>query len=447
MVFFCRLLLVFSASALLTCLSAGPVSSQEQLTGTWHGELPAPGGISLPVVFHFKKTGSGYEGSMDSPAQNVHGIKFGSVTFNSSGTVEAHLGLAGFTGKFSGADTLAGTWMQGGHSAQLTLKHGAPALPKRPQTPQPPFPYRSEEVRFKNSDVILSGTLTLPQGIGPFPGVILLLGSGNHDRDETVFFHKPFLLLSDYLTRRGIAVLRFDKRGCSKSTGNFLTATTEDFGKDALSAFEFLKTRPEIDRMKIGLLGHSEGGTVAAMAAAQARDVRFIVLMAAMGIRGDKISHGQRILLARSQGVPDRVIEESEKAFDNAVEIINSEKDNTLAMEKLKDKNFAPLLTPYFRHFLAFEPAPLWAKVSCPVLALNGERDAQVNADVNLDELKKALHAGGNNEVTTMKLPGLNHLFQTCKSGMPAEYASIEETIAPQVLEVIGSWIQKQTGK
>jgi len=422
-----------------------PALASDSLAGTWHGSLPLPGGMTLPLVFHFQETDAGYEGTMDSPAQNVSGIKLETVKIDADGTVHAGVGKANFTGKFDDKETLKGTWTESEVPIDLTLKAGVPEHPKRPQEPVPPFPYKSEDVSFKNGDVTLSGTLTHPEGIKVCPAVILLHGSGSHDRDETIFFHKPFLLLSDYLTRRGIAVLRYDKRGAGKSTGNKEQATTEDFANDGLAAFEFLKTRPDIDKTKIGLLGHSEGGAGAAMVAAKDRDVRFIVSMAGMGLPGEEILHGQRRILEKSQGMTPEAIEETEKHFSDILAIIRSEKDNDLVMEKLKNKNLKMLTVPYFRHFISFDPAPIWAKVGCPVLALDGDRDMEVIADENLEAITKALQSGGNNNVTATKLPGLNHLFQSCKTGLPNEYAVIEETIAPQVLEIISTWILQQT--
>ena len=347
-----------------------------------------------------------------------------------------------------------------------------PAQANRPQTPKPPFPYEEESVSYQIAPggVTLAGTLTLPTGKGPFSAVILITGSGAHDRDETIFEHKPFLVLADALTRRGIAVLRLDDRGVGGSTGNKMTLTTEDLAGDVLTGVTFLKNRSEIDGRRIGLIGHSEGGVIAPIAATRSNDVAFVVLMAGTGLPGDEIVQMQTRLIYKAAGLDgptlDRLLE-----FQRQVLAINkAENDDQAAMTKIDaaSKEFQASLTdserkvlgfgeqsysakikdyrsPWFRFFQSYDPRPTLAKVRCPVLALIGEKDLQVPPKENLAEIEAMFKKAGNIHATVKELPALNHLFQNCKTGAPAEYAQIEETIAPSALTAIGDWIVQQT--
>jgi pimeloyl-ACP methyl ester carboxylesterase len=348
-------------------------------------------------------------------------------------------------------------------SLQSTQKYQGP---NRPQEPKEPFPYKAEAVKIQNADVTLDGTLTIPEGQGPFPAVILIHGSGPNDRDETVFSHKPFLVLADYLTRKGIAVLRYDKRGTHQSTGNYKASTSVEFASDASKAFEYLKTRPDIDGKNIGLLGHSEGGVVAPMVAAQNDDVRFIVMMAGSVIPGDEILLSQVKALGKGAGESAAGIENDLAIARETYAIVKAEKDDNVAITKIKamrkslnapeykvtgklkasdqsqlDGQLKMMVSPWYRFFISYDPRAALAKVDCPVLAINGDHDVQVDAQANLPEIKKALDAGGNKDVTEVTMPGLNHLFQTCKTGLPSEYSSIEETMSPKALQTIGDWI------
>jgi uncharacterized protein len=335
----------------------------------------------------------------------------------------------------------------------------APPL-RRPQTPQKPYPYREEDVTYPNSTagITLAATLTIPQGKAPFPAVLLIAGSGPHDRDETIFEHRPFLVLADHLTRKGFAVLRADKRGCGKSTGAYVTATTADFAADAEAGLAYLRSRPEVNHDKIGLIGHSEGGAVAPIVAARDSGVTFIVLMAGPGLRGDQILLAQRSLIAQALGTPRDQIDKDTAIHQNIYSFIEQEKEkDTATMEKdIRDK-FAgqvpddqlaaearALSTPWFRYFLAYDPAPTLRQVKCPVLAIGGSKDLQVPPDEDLAAIRKALEAAGNKYFEVDKLDGLNHLFQTAKTGAPSEYVQIEETISPVALDKITSWLQKQ---
>jgi uncharacterized protein len=336
----------------------------------------------------------------------------------------------------------------------------------RPQEPKKPYPYDEEEVGYENKrdGVKLAGTLTFPRGKGPFPAVLLITGSGPQDRNESILGHKPFLVLADYLTRQGIAVLRVDDRGVGGSTGSAPNSTTENFAADVTAGIEFLKTRKEIDPKQIGLIGHSEGGLVAPMVAAQNGDVAFIVLMAGAGLTGEEILYLQGAMIMKANGAGAGQLARLRATQESMFKILKEEKDPAAAEKRLREEMSKNLTeeekkkseqtiavhiklanTPWFRYFLTLDPRPALRKVKCPVLALNGENDLQVSANENLREIEAALKAGGNNDVSIARLPKLNHLFQTCETGSPNEYIKIEETIAPVALRTVGDWILKRT--
>jgi pimeloyl-ACP methyl ester carboxylesterase len=317
----------------------------------------------------------------------------------------------------------------------------------------------------------LAGTLTLPEGDGPFPVALLISGSGPQDRNEEIMGHKPFLVLADYLTRRGVAVLRFDDRGVGESGGDFASATTLDFTRDVLAGVEYLKTRPEIDPNRIGLIGHSEGGLIAPLAASQSSDVAFIVLMAAPGTTGEEITMQQVELLLKASNVPDSVIAQQLEMQAAIFDIVRDVQDVEQTVEELKSILLAPyatlseeekaalgdvetqvmleisqLLSPWYQFFMTYDPQPTLRQVTCPVLAINGSKDVQVPADPNLKLIEQALKEAGNENVTIVELPDLNHLFQTAQTGLPDEYYSIEETMSPVALEVMGDWLVEITG-
>ena len=343
---------------------------------------------------------------------------------------------------------------------------------KRPQEPKAPFPYTAEEVIFHNDKaaVNLAGTLTLPEGEGNFPAVVLISGSGPQDRNEEILGHKPFLVIADYLTRNGIAVLRYDDRGVGKSKGFFSLANSADFATDAAAAMEYLKTRQEIDSTKIGLVGHSEGGLIAPMVAADSKEVAFIVLLAGTGISGDALLLKQEELIARASGVSEERIAKSKlrnkelfflvRQFDNrdALKKVLADKINefideeeTVAFTEEMDREayvnqqVSKLANPWMMYFLKHNPATDLQKVTCPVLAVNGSTDLQVPATENLSAIKAALEQGGNQEVTVKEYTGLNHLFQESETGSPDEYGAIEQTFSPLVLAEVTEWILEQT--
>ena len=432
------------------------------IDGAWLGTLEV-GAIKLRVIFHIVNTEDGLVATLDSPDQNAMGLPTTKVTRDGASLkIEVKKIDGVYEGKISAdLNTIDGTWTQGGGSNPLVLKRvkdQAELQPRRPQNPTRPYPYHDEDVTYENKvqNVTLAATMTIPQGKGPFPAVVLITGSGPQDRDESLMGHKPFLVLSDYLTRHGIAVLRADDRGTAKSTGDFATATTADFATDTEAGIAYLKTRPEVDPHKIGLIGHSEGGVIAPMIAARNKDVAFIVMMAGPGVPGDQILIAQVEAIDQASG---KSAEETAKDVAREREVLTlleTEKDDAVLQKELKDKLDVPeaqagaaikqLTSPWFRYFISYDPATALRKVTCPVLAIIGEKDTQVPAKLNLPAIRAALEQAGNQHFEADELPGLNHLFQTAATGAPTEYAEIEETISPVALEKMAGWIVKMEG-
>ncbi len=446
----------------------------EELQGKWKGSLEV-GPVTLRVFFVFEKQGTRrIQGYFVSPDQSETQLPVTRMELTGDLVNLAVASVNGFyTGKLDRvARTMVGTWKQGPASLPLALAFtDADWNLRRPQSPQPPFPYRSEDVVFKSHQASLAGTLTEPEGRGPFPALILITGSGPQDRDETLFGHKPFGVLADFLSRNGYAVLRYDDRGVGKSTGDFQSATSQDFSYDAEAAFDFLKTRPEIDPKRIGFAGHSEGGMIAPMIAARRSDVAFLILLAAPGITGQEIALAQSETFSRQKGFSEESIvkcrplsremlqmlqssrstDELKAKFDDLEQRmlpLMEEKDRQL-YAKLKavrqsDMEFglANIRTSWTRFLLRYDPAGDLGRVKCPVLALNGQLDTQVLAAQNLPAIEKGIRAGGNGRVTVCELKGLNHLFQTAKTGELKEYGEIEETFAPVALAKILEWLK-----
>jgi hypothetical protein len=448
--------------------SAAPVKPQHQpakpsdIDGTWLGTLVISADAKLRIVFHIVNTEDGLMATLDSPDQGVKGLPTSKVSRDKAALrIEIEKISGVFTGLIAAdLSSIDGTFTQGS-SLPLSLhrvKDEAELELKRPQNPTKPYPYHDEDVSYENKvqNVTLAATLTIPQGKGPFPAVVLITGSGPQDRDESLLGHKPFLVLSDYLTRHGIAVLRADDRGTGKSTGNFATATTADFATDTEAGIAYLKTRPEVNPKKIGLIGHSEGGIIAPMVAARNPDVAFIVMMAGSGVPGDEILVAQVEAIDESSGKTHAEAVQAGTREREILNLIKTEKDPAVLEKKLKDKmaedgleaqlgiEIKALTSPWFRFFMTYDPATALRKVTCPVLALNGEKDRQVPPKQNLPAIRKALEEGGNKHFEIVELPGLNHLFQTAKTGSPNEYAQIEETIAPVALDTMTVWILKQ---
>ncbi len=434
----------------------------QEISGKWNGVLKVQG-TQLRVSFNVTQTENGYKATMDSPDQKVTGIPLEKTIFeNSILKLEIPSAQISYLGTLNKDNIIVGTFTQGGQSFEMNLSKEEiqKQVFARPQEPQKPFPYYTEEVKFENKTdhVTLAGTLSLPKKEGNFPAVILITGSGKQNRDEEILRHKPFLVLSDYLTKKGIAVLRFDDRGAGESTGDYTKSSTIDFARDVQAGVDYLKNRKEINKNKIGLIGHSEGGVIAPIIAGNSKAIDFIVLLAAPGLRGDKLLLLQKEILEKQFGVPENDIQKGQEIFKGAYEIVlasaaNDEKlKNNLssyAQSKFDDKTaklFVDQITNvWWYNFLRIDPAVALAKVKCPVLALNGSKDLQVPATVNLETIKKVLIKAGNKNATIKELPGLNHLFQECKTGSPQEYDSIEQTFSPIALEEISNWLLVQT--
>jgi pimeloyl-ACP methyl ester carboxylesterase len=450
-----------------------PARAGSSLEGIWVGALEVNAGLKLRLAFHITRGSDGaLSATLDSIDQGAKGIPVDSVV-EQGGKVRIELKRIGaaFEGTLDPAKTrIDGAWSQGGASLPLVLTRSETApVVNRPQEPRRPFPYTEEAVTFENAaqGVTLAGTFTAPREGGPFPAVILVSGSGPQDRDESLVGHKPFLVLSDYLTRRGFAVLRYDDRGTGKSTGKYsFDQTAEDYGTDAAAGVAYLKSRKDVDPRRIGVVGHSEGALVAPILAANDPSIAFIVLMAGPGTPGDQLLAAQSALISRAMGAEEGY-EELREGAAKMIAIVRAEKDDAAAERKireLRDEELAKMsearrkealaradqyeqavkvmLTPYIRHFLAFDPRPWLTRVKCPVLALTGELDLQVPAGENLISIASALEAGGNRDYAVVKLPGLNHLFQTAKVGAPSEYGEIEETFSPVALATIANWLE-----
>ena len=461
----------FISYIVLICFSL--LSHAQDLTGTWSGSIHLNPEKHIQFQFHFQAENEGYSTQVDIPSQRVMGITPKSTTF-SNGELQvdmSNLGMVYHATYNPETIQLVGKVTEGPNSFELNLTRGKselPVGPTRPQEPSPPYPYREEQVVVDHPEagITLSGTLTLPDSKGPFPAVILISGSGPQDRDETLAKHKPFWVLADYLTRQGIAVLRYDDRGVGKSTGDHSLATTEDFAMDALHAVRFLSQHAQIDSLHIGLIGHSEGAIIAPMVANRSTTVAFMVLLAGTGIPGSEVSLMQSIAF-RPFPVPDE--EAYAKAIREAIAIAGSSKELPQINAELTQHyqtHIRPILlpivgseaqvnqmitqlievrtTPWIRYFYHYNPADELEKVKCPVLSLNGSKDVQVPAQINQEGIRKALAKGGNTDVEIRELQGLNHLFQTCETGAMEEYSQIEETMAPKVLEMIAHWVKAQ---
>ena len=380
-----------------------------------------------------------------------------------------------YTGQLDRASReMKGTWKQGNSAVPLAFAFTETDWKlRRPQTPKPPFPYQSEDVVFEHvkAQVKLAGTLTRPDGRGPFPALVLISGSGPQDRDETLFGHKPFAVIADFLSRNGYAILRYDDRGAGRSTGDFESATSEDFSYDAEAALDYLKIRGEMDPKRIGFIGHSEGGLIAPMIAARRADVAFVILLAAPGIAGEELALAQAETFSRIKGFSDEGIQKCRPLNREMIRMFQSnlsvsekkaklkeleqrmiplmgEQDRQL-YDKLKDKReaesepgMARMQSAWMQFLLRYEPAADLQRVKCPVLALTGQRDTQVLASPNLSAIEKSLKAGGNTRCIVKELRGLNHLFQTAQTGQLKEYAEIEESFSPAALSEMLAWLK-----
>jgi len=443
----------------------------QDISGDWSGKAKR-GDKLITFVFNIEEENSTYSSTMSVPTFRISGIKPSATTFINGILIidGSNVGM-NYKGVFNNeVQQFEGTYKEGGIEMVLNLKKGAVKTEdlRRPQEPVKPYPYYEEDVVFENmqANVSLAGTLTLPKENGKFPVVILISGSGPQDRDESFMGHKPFLVLSDHLTKQGIGVLRFDDRGHGKSTGDFGNATTEDFAKDVLSAISYLKTRNDVEVKHIGLIGHSEGGIIAPLAANNSKDVSFMVLLASTGISGTELSVMQSKTL-RQFPVKDEVA--YEKNTRKAIAIVTSNKSESEITNELTthyndfvrpiltslnvpekninafiDNKLKTSLKPWSHYFLQYNPADEIEKLQIPVLSLNGSKDTQVNAKINQEGIRKALVKGNNQDYKIVELENLNHFFQECETGKMDEYRKIEQTFSPTALKEISNWILKR---
>lgn len=429
------------------------------LVGVWEGPLTV-GGQTIRLVFRVAADGRAV---MDSPDQGARGIAIDSpsledrlVRFAAPGMAVAVEGRLSDDGR-----TIAGTFRQGGVELPLVLTRTADTADlsrPRPQTPQPPFPYRSEEVVFENPaapGIRLAGTLTLPQGEGPFPAAILITGTGPQDRDETIEAHKPFAIWADELTRRGVAVLRYDDRGVAGSTGSFPAATQRDFASDAKAALTWLAARPEIDAARIGLIGHSEGATFAELAMQDGADSAWLVALAGPALSGGEIITAQVERIAMASGMPAEAVARNTAYQRRLMEAVASHADDPdaarravhgLLLESGRSAEEAARLaaamsSDWYRGMVAYDPAESIRAIRVPMLAVFGGKDLQVPADQNAPAVSRLKP-----DAEVVVLPGLNHLFQPADTGLMSEYGQIEVTLDPSVIETVVDWVAARSG-
>lgn len=414
-----RIVILITGLVVAGVFFSSPVSAQD-ISGTWHGKLSIPTG-SLTIVFHISQTEQGtYVTTLDSPDQGANGIKTQTTSFNDSIlTIQIPIIHASYKGKLDSNQTISGTFIQG-MPIPLNLEKGEASRPRRPQEPQPPFPYKSEEVIVRNEQ----------DGIN-------------------------------------LAVLRCDDRGTAASQGNHATATNEDFARDTEAAINYLRSRKEINAKKIGIIGHSAGGIIAFIVTKKDPSIAFVVSLAGAGVKGDSLMLKQVELISKSQGMPDAVwqgmkpsirnryaiLQQTDKTPEELQKELYADITQTMSPEQLKDLNtiqqisaqISSMTSPWYLHFMRYDPAEDLKELKCPVLALNGEKDIQMDAAMNLTAIQEKITGNGNTNVTIKAYPNLNHLFQTCEKGTLAEYGQLEETISPEVLKDIAEWILKQT--
>lgn len=431
--------------------------------GIWQSALERHG-LRLRLQLHVSHdTDRQLIAALDSLDESVSGLPAIDVTLSDAAF---HFEVPAFGVTFDGTldstkNTLKGKWSESGSDTALEFKRSDDPFPlRRPQNPSPPYPYREEIVSFANApaNVQLAGTLTLPKDSGPFPAAILVAGSGPHDRDENLASHKPFFVLADFLTRKGIAVLRYDKRGIGASTGVLDSATTLDLASDTQAALAYLQTRKDIDQKKIGLIGHSEGAMIAPYVANRSQNVAWVVLLAPPATNGEATLINQSSLIVQVGGLSEPQLLASLTFDRSAYDIVRKEKDPVVIADKVKilvknsglDSALPPealeaqlrmLTSPWFRFFLDYDPLPVLQALKTPTLALYGQKDLQVPVKFNLAPTQKALEDAGNKDFLVREIPDLNHQFQHCFTGSPTEYAAIEETFSPDALQIVADWI------
>lgn len=425
----------------------------------------------MRIAFNISKDQNTYTTTMDSPDQKAKGIPTNTLSMeaNNIHVTIPQMGVD-FSGKLESNNLIKGTFSQGGLQIPLELTHQkAETLENlRPQHPKKPYPYHSEDIKVLNpkANIHLAGTLTKPNQGSKFPAIILISGSGPQNRDEEILDHKPFLVLADYFTKLGYAVLRFDDRGTYASEGDFSTATSLDFADDVNTLVDYLKSRKDIDANKIGLMGHSEGGVIAPMVASKRKDLDFIVLLAGTGTTGKEVILDQINAINKANGESEETIEHAHHTSKVIFNYLKTIKDHSnkatllteffntkidqdpkfsvpqgMTKEQFIQSQVPSLSSNWMSFFLFYNPQDALKQVSCPVLAINGEKDLQVTYKLNLSEIEKALKQSKSPAFKTESIPNLNHLFQECKTGSPNEYQQIKQTFSPKALQLISDWL------
>jgi hypothetical protein len=452
-------------------------SAQKDIVGNWKG-IAEVMGQKLKAIFHIKKESEQYIATFDSPDQAALGLECGKISLiNDSLFIEIKSIKGFYIGKWNKNDEIIGSLHQGAYEFTLNLQRSADGeVASKSQTPKPPFNYAIEEVEYDNKvqQVRLGATLTKPNGNGKFPVVIMITGSGQQDRDESIGLHKPFWVIADYLTKQGIAVLRVDDRGRGKSTGNFAQSSSADFATDVIAGIDYLKSRNDIDVKHIGLIGHSEGGIIAPYVASRNKDINFIVTLAGPIIGGKATNDFQNILPMKNAGIEQIYLDsfltlhhalvsasvniKEDSIFKATVKNIYFNWKNIQSAQTLQtlvkgtdeqviktfQKNYTAFRNSWWKFFLTYEPATDVEKLSCSVLVLNGEKDEQVESKPNITLFEKSLKKGKNKNYKIVEVPGVNHLFQHCKKcGSVQEYLTLEETFDAATLTTISNWINE----
>ena len=435
------------------------MSVQAQIEGYWKGEIDL-GVQKLETAFDIKAIENGYSATFDVPAQGAFDIPVDEVSFQNG---QLQLKMNAMDASYSGTlkdSGIEGNFSQRGMTFPLNLVKAEKKEQKkaRPQDPLPPFKYHIEEVTFVNEKEgnKLVGTLTIPEGEGPFPAMVLVSGSGQQDRDEELMNHRPFWVIADYCALHGIAVLRYDDRGVGGSEGEVKNATSMDFSYDDEASFDYLRNRKEINASKVGILGHSEGGIINFMVSARRPEVAFLVSLAGPSVNGIEVLKEQQAAILRASGMSEEMVQFSGNANAQMFDIIEAsssreEADSLLRQlvkgwgynEELTEQTVGQMASPWMYYFLRYDPTEAIVKTTCPALLLNGSKDLQVIASQNLPGYEKIIADYGKTNLTLRELPDLNHLFQHCETGSPNEYFEIEETISPEVLEMIVGFVKK----
>ena len=430
-----------------------------QIEGYWKGKIDL-GGLQLEMAFDIKAIENGYSATLDVPAQGAFDIPVDETIFQD---YRLQMTMSAMEASYAGTlkdNAIEGEFVQRGMTFPLNLVKAEKKEQQkaRPQDPRPPFNYHIEEVTFVNEKEgnTLAGTLTIPEGEGPFPAMVLVSGSGQQDRDEELMNHRPFWVIADYCALHGIAVLRYDDRGVGGSTGEVENATSMDFSYDAEAAFDYLRNRKEIDASKVGILGHSEGGVINFMVSARRPEVAFLVSLAGPSVNGIEVLKEQQAAILRASGMSEEAIQFSSNANAQLFDIIEASNDRVEAdslmrqllkgwgyNEELTEQTVGQMTSPWMYYFLKYDPTEAIVKTNCPALLLNGSKDLQVIASQNLPGYEKIISEHGKTNLTLRELPDLNHLFQHCETGSPNEYYEIEETISPEVLEMIVEFVKE----